>query len=232
MKKFKRIITAVTATVLSAVGMVGMNVCADDTDNIIMGDVNSDGKFTVADVTLFQSWIMGKNVTLNNSQAVDFCNDGVLDSFDLCMMKSELLANNSSDEYPVKNPVVIDEFTPCTATLTDFFDTSGIHIQIKHQYSVSERVWTVDDFKRVENIKSVSQDDYNNYNISLFDQKPYRQIVTVNLEECSKENVLKMVQDIEALNLPEIKEIKVFTYGTGALPMTPEEWEEYINNIK
>lgn len=334
MKKFKKIIAAVTAIVLSAVGMAGMSVCADDADNFVMGDANADGKFNIADVTLFQSWIMGKNVTLNNGQAVDFCNDGILDSFDLCMMKSELIANNSpvdeftpctatiddvfvdyaivitmkqqyskrewtaedfkgvqnidtildatpptwnrqilyvllkdcskenvlkmvhdienlnieeiymvrptsweteeleDNEYPVENPVVIDEFTPCTATLTDFFDTSGIHIQIKHQYSVSERVWTVDDFKRVENIKSVSQDDYNNYNISLFDQKPYRQIVTVNLEECSKENVLKMVQDIEALNLPEIKEIKVFTYGTGALPMTPEEWEEYINNIK
>lgn len=222
MKKFKKIIAAVTATVLSAVGMSGMSVCADDADNFVMSDANADGKFNIADVTFFQSWIMGKDVTLNNGQAVDFCNDGVLDSFDLCMMKSELLANNSP----------VDEFTPCTATLTDFFDTSGIHIQIKHQYSVSERVWTVDDFKGVENIKSVSQDDYNNYNIPLFDQKPYRQIVTINLEECSKENVLKMVQDIEALNLPEIKEIFVFKYGTGALPMTPEEWEEYVNSIK
>lgn len=234
-KQSKRIITAVIATVLSAVGMMGMTVSADAVDNSsdnVMGDVNADGKFTIADVTLFHSWIMGKDVTLNNGQAVDFCNDGVLDSFDLCMMKSELLTYNSSEEYPVKNPIVIDEFTPCTATLTDFFDTSGIHIEIKHQYSVSDRVWTVDDFKGVENIKSVSQDDYNNYNIPLFDQKPYRQIVTVNLEECSKENVMKMVQDIETLNLPEIKKIFVFKYGTGALPMTREEWEEYVNSIR
>lgn len=234
-KQSKRIITAVIATVLSAVGMMGMTVSADAVDNSsdnVMGDVNADGKFTIADVTLFQSWIIGNDVTLNNYQAVDFCQDGILDVFDLCMMKSELLTYNSSEEYPVKNPVVIDEFTPCTATLTDFFDTSGIHIEIKHQYSVSDRVWTIDDFKGIDNIKSISQDDYNNYNLSLFEKKTYRQIITINLEECSKENVLKMVQAIEALNLPEIKEIKVFKYGTGALPMTPEEWEEYVNSIR
>ena len=233
-KQSKRIITAVIATVLSAVGMIGMTVSADVADNSIMGDANADGRFTIADVALFQSWIMGKDVTLNNYQMVDFCEDGVLDVFDLCMMKSELLTYNSSEEYPVKNPVVIDEFTPCTATITDFFDSLGIHIEIKHQYSVPDRVWTIEDFKGIDNVKSVSQDYCNNYyyNLSLFDQKPYRQIITINLEECSKVNVLKMIQDIEALNLPEIKEVYVFKYGTGALPMTPEEWEEYVNSIR
>jgi len=68
--------------------------------------------------------------------------------------------------------------------------------------------------------------------LSIYKKEPYRQIVTINLEECSKANVLKMVKDIEALNLPEIKEVYVFKYGTGALPMTPEEWEEYVNSIK
>lgn len=55
MKKFKKIIAAVTAIVLSAVGMAGMSVCADDADNFVMGDANADGKFNIADVTLFQS---------------------------------------------------------------------------------------------------------------------------------------------------------------------------------
>ncbi|MDE5583815.1 MAG: dockerin type I repeat-containing protein [Ruminococcus sp.] len=233
-KQSKRIITAVIATVLSAVGMIGMTVSADVADNSIMGDANADGRFTIADVALFQSWIMGNDVTLNNYQAVDFCEDGILDVFDLCMMKSELLTYNSSEEYPVKNPVVIDEFTPCTAKITDFFDSSGINIEIKHQYSVSDRIWTIEDFKGIDNIKSVSQDDCSNgnYTLSLLGQKPYRQIVTIKLENRSKENVLKMVQDIEALNLSEIKEIRVFKYGTGALPMTPEEWEEYVNSIR
>lgn len=207
MKKFKRIIAAVTATVLSAVGMVGMNVCADDTDNIIMGDVNSDGKFNIADVTLLQSWIMGKNVTLNNSQAVDFFEDGVLDSFDLCMMKSELLAYNSSEEYPVKNPVVIDEFTPCTDTVEDAFFSEFFTITIKHQYSDPERVWTVDDFKGIENIKSVRH---------YYSTNPYRHFLWITLSNPSHENVLKAIHDIEALNIKEIKEIQ--TYKVFGVP--------------
>ena len=207
MKKFKRIITAVTATVLSAVGMVGMNVCADDTDNIIMGDVNSDGKFTVADVTLFQSWIMGKDVTLNSYQAVDFCEDGVLDSFDLCMMKSELLAYNSSEEYPVKNPVVIDEFTPCTDTVEDAFFSEFFTVTIKHQYSDPERVWTVNDFEGLENIKAVEQYDL---------KSPHRHVLWVYLYNPSHESVLKAIHDIEALNIKEIKEIQ--TYKVFGVP--------------
>lgn len=55
-KQSKRIITSVIATVLSAVGMIGVTVSADVVDNSsdnVMGDVNADGKFTIADVTLF-----------------------------------------------------------------------------------------------------------------------------------------------------------------------------------
>ncbi|MDE6664796.1 MAG: hypothetical protein K2K14_01190, partial [Ruminococcus sp.] len=196
-------------------------------------DVNSDGKFTIADVLIFQKWITGSDVTLNNWQAVDFNEDGVLDVFDLCIMKNELRSYNSryKDErgYPVSNPDVIDEFIPCTATDKDFFDTGGIRVVIKHQYSVSDRVWTVDDFKGIDNIKSFCQSD--NYNPTSSVVPPYRQIIEIGLEEYSVENVLKMVHDIEALNLPEVMEVEVRKYGTGLLPMTPEEYEEYLNSI-
>ncbi|MDE6102187.1 MAG: hypothetical protein K2F73_04355, partial [Ruminococcus sp.] len=237
MKKiFRNLAVTLTAVICSAVGMTGISVSADTTENsanYLSGDVNSDGKFTIADVLIFQKWITGSDVTLNNWQAVDFNQDGVLDVFDLCMMKNELRSYNSiyKDErgYPVSNPDVIDEFTPCTATDEDFFDTGGIRVVIKHQYSVSDRVWTVDDFKGIDNIKSFCQSD--NYNPTSSVVPPYRQIIEIGLEECSVENVLKMVHDIEALNLPEVMEVEVRKYGTGLLPMTPEEYEEYLNSI-
>ncbi|MDE6502653.1 MAG: dockerin type I repeat-containing protein [Ruminococcus sp.] len=207
MKKSKRIITSVIATVLSAVSMVGMTVCADNSDDIIMGDANADGRFTIADVTLFQNWLMGNNVTLNNYQAVDFCEDGVLDIFDLCMMKKELLNYNTSEEYPVKNPVVIDEFTPCTDTIEDKFFNEFFTITIKHQYSDPERVWTVDDFKGIENIKSVQQ---------YYSTNPYRHFLWITLYNPSHENVLKAIHDIESLNIKEIKEIQ--TYKVFGVP--------------
>ena len=209
-KQSKRIITSVIATVLSAVGMMGMTVSADVVDNSsdnVMGDVNADGKFTIADVTLFQSWIMGNDVTLNNYQAVDFCEDGILDVFDLCMMKKELLTYNSSEEYPVKNPVVIDEFTPCTVTMDESFDTWHIRVYIKHQYSVPEHVWTIDDFQGVENIWSICQYET---------KSPYRQSLIINMKNPpSKENVLKLIHDIEALELPEIWYVDVCVTGMG-----------------
>ncbi|MDE6035925.1 MAG: dockerin type I repeat-containing protein [Ruminococcus sp.] len=223
MKKF---VSAVISVLLTATALVPAYSTAED---FIMGDANGDGKFTVADVSLFQNWIIGKDVTLNNYQAVDFCEDGVLDIFDLSMMKKELLIHNSSDEYPVKSPIVVDEFTPCTTTIEDAFrfDSSGINIEIKHQYSVPERIWTADDFRGVDNIKSVSQ--YSNINpTSPYPKKPYRQTVEIMLENRSAENVIKMINDIEALNLPEIKEIEVFRYGLGCEPVTPEDLDKYF----
>ena len=55
------------------------------------GDVNDDGEFNVADVVLLQKWLLAVPDThLANWKAVDFCNDNVLNVFDLCLMKQEL----------------------------------------------------------------------------------------------------------------------------------------------
>ena len=52
------------------------------------GDVNADGKFTVADVALLQKWLLAvPNTHLPNWKAGDFNADGKLDVFDLCLMK-------------------------------------------------------------------------------------------------------------------------------------------------
>lgn len=209
-KKFKKITAYVMAVICCTVVINGINVSAETADNsadYIMGDVNADGKFTIADVILFQNWLVGKDVTLNNRKAVDFHEDGTLNVFDLCMMKNELLSYNSSEEYPVKKPVVIDEFQPCTATADKYFDNWHIAVYIKHQYSVTERTWTKDDFKGVENIFGVQQYEEN---------APYRQYLNIILKQgLTQEEVLKVIHDIEALNLPEIWCVKVRISGLG-----------------
>lgn len=182
----KKIIVAVMSTVLSATSITGMAVSAD-----VMGDVNADGKFNVADVTLFQSWLMGNDVNLNNYQAVDFCEDGVLDIFDLCIMKKELL--NS-----------LDEFKPYTNTVIDVFVDYVVVVTMKQQYP--KRVWTAEDFKGVENIDTV------------LDATPpawSRQTLYILLKECSKENVLKMIHDIENLNIEEIYTVRPTSWETS-----------------
>ncbi len=57
---------------------------------IIKGDVNADGIFNAADLVMMQKFILG-NGTLNNHEAGDFCEDGILDVFDLSIMRRELI---------------------------------------------------------------------------------------------------------------------------------------------
>ena len=58
----------------------------------IMGDVNCDGEFTIADVVLLQKWLLAvPDIELKNWKAVDFYDDERLDVFDLCLMKREIL---------------------------------------------------------------------------------------------------------------------------------------------
>ncbi len=56
------------------------------------GDVNDDGEFNAADVVLLQKWLLGSaDAKLINWKAADFCNDNVLNVFDLCLMRESLI---------------------------------------------------------------------------------------------------------------------------------------------
>lgn len=57
-----------------------------------IGDVNLDGQLTVADMVLLQRWLLGApDAKLGDWKAADFCADGRLDTFDLCLMRSALI---------------------------------------------------------------------------------------------------------------------------------------------
>lgn len=174
----------------------------------LCGDVNADNKFDVSDVILLQKWLLAVPDThLANWKAADFYEDDRLDVFDLCLMKRELVSGNGADVYPVKNPEVIDEFTPCTATMEDEFVGWEIRVTIKHQYSVPDRVWTLEDFAGVKNIYLIEQS---------VEESPYRQILSITPINQSKEDALKLIHDIEDLNLIEIKEVSTVYFATGA----------------
>ena len=64
-------------------------------EDMIEGDVNADGEFNTADAVMMQRFILG-NCRLTNSTAGDLCKDGILDVFDLIIMKQELVRKNSS----------------------------------------------------------------------------------------------------------------------------------------
>jgi hypothetical protein len=57
----------------------------------VIGDVNADGEFSIADIVLFQKWLLASpDAKLENWRNADLCGDGKLNVFDLCLMKREL----------------------------------------------------------------------------------------------------------------------------------------------
>lgn len=57
----------------------------------VKGDVNADGKFSVADITLLQKWLLAvPDTKLDDWKAGDLFEDNKLDVFDLCLMKRYL----------------------------------------------------------------------------------------------------------------------------------------------
>jgi len=59
----------------------------------VRGDVNGDGEFSVADLTLMEKWLLGARGTeLASWRAGDLCEDGRLDMFDLIIMRQELIS--------------------------------------------------------------------------------------------------------------------------------------------
>lgn len=59
----------------------------------VTGDCDNDGKLGVTDVIMLQKWILStKNAKLANAKAADLNGDGVIDVFDLALMKRKLIS--------------------------------------------------------------------------------------------------------------------------------------------
>ncbi len=59
---------------------------------VIPGDVNSDGKVSIADAVLLQKYILGiEKLTSKQGEAADLCRDGVLDSFDMVLIRQMII---------------------------------------------------------------------------------------------------------------------------------------------
>ncbi|MDD6086181.1 MAG: bacterial Ig-like domain-containing protein [Oscillospiraceae bacterium] len=170
-------------------------------DEIVKGDVNADEKFDISDVVLLQKWLLGvSDVTLPNWKAADFCEDGKLNVLDLCMMKCKLIENSYNKDE--------DVFSPCETTIDEEFLAYGVVVTMKKQYKTNPlRIWTKDDFKNVQNINFISD---------ATTQSSERQILYITLIEQSKENVLKLIKEIENLNIPDIYTVRTMNFDSSS----------------
>lgn len=170
-------------------------------EDTLLGDINADGSFNIADIVMLQKWLLGvSDVTLPNWKAADFCEDGKLNVLDLCMMKRKLVENSYNRDE--------DVFSPCETTINEEFLAYGVVITMKKQYKTNPlRIWTKEDFKNVQNINFISD---------ATTQSSERQILYITLIEQSKENVLKLIQEIENLNIPDIYMVRTMNFNSNS----------------
>lgn len=88
----KYILTAIFACVIT--GMIPFSVSAESYSDV-SGDVNSDGVFNISDAVILQRWILNDGSEIADRKAGDFYQDGILDVFDLCLMKKKLVLDNT-----------------------------------------------------------------------------------------------------------------------------------------
>lgn len=84
--------TTTTATIVENTTVTTEKPTEDVVTEIVKGDANGDGKMTIADAVSLTNWIMGvSDAKLENPDAVDLCEDGKIDVFDLCLLREELV---------------------------------------------------------------------------------------------------------------------------------------------
>lgn len=188
----------------------------------LSGDVNGDSEFNTADLVTLQKWLLGKSDTvLKNWKAADFCNDNVIDSFDLCLMRKALIIAqqeppitlfilDKSRTYNTEKGVEEQRIITCLEN-TDFEEKEDI-------LSLTQKI--SDNIDKYENMKlqrlNFSIADYGEDVLYLAyrkpDQDPDRMVICTYGESCSWLDD-KDVQDLVILLI----ENGYFAEGSDAL---------------
>lgn len=100
-------------------------------DTTLYGDVNNDGSFSVADVVMFQKWLIcAPNASLVNWKAADFCKDDKLDAFDLCIMKRNLIQKDNMCSSMDNWSSWVDTSSGADADVT--YTSNGVTVDVRN----------------------------------------------------------------------------------------------------
>lgn len=80
---------------------------------VVKGDINSDGELNIADAVILQKWLLAvPDTKLTDWNRADLCRDGILNAFDLCLLKKELTSQNQETKSiinGIRNGMTKDE---------------------------------------------------------------------------------------------------------------------------
>lgn len=126
------------------------NIGSSESDaSFIMGDVNADGSFDVADVVLLQKWLLAiPDTHLVNWRAANYCDDECLNVFDLCLMKRVLIkeVNETLDNFALANKTFVYEKEGIGGLFTISFKEDGTYMYYEGDLSsyTGSGSWNID----------------------------------------------------------------------------------------
>jgi uncharacterized protein YlbG (UPF0298 family) len=195
--------TSVGAYAVDSEVSVGESTSSDLT-GAVSGDVNGDGVANILDTLALKNHIVeGKSV---EGYTYDTNGDGTSDRVDIIQSKRSTFG---LDNFSYYDDGIYDEYEPFNnyAIFNDDIYDNQVWVVIKHQYSDFDKVWSAEDFP-VENIDHVY--DLTNFGTEDFkDTSKFNKYLILYLKDCSKENVIQMVNDLENSHMVELKKISV-----------------------
>lgn len=87
------LISSTTKSFRIGMDMTVSPISETEFDNVDKADINGDGRLTIADITIFQSYLMGK-WRYEGYKMPDLCEDGRIDVYDLIIMRRMLTARS------------------------------------------------------------------------------------------------------------------------------------------
>ena len=121
----------------------------------IKGDVNGDERFTIADVVMLQKWLLcsGKLTVRKNG---DLYEDGIINIFDLCMMKNMLTESYYQKPNMLTSATYweqVDDSNGAVGTITESTDSLSVDVT-----SGGSNTWSIQSI--FKNIKLTEGETY------------------------------------------------------------------------
>ena len=110
----------------------------------VTGDINNDGGFTLADLVMMNKWLLnGKGDEFAAWGNGDFCIDGKLDVFDLCIMRKKLVEKMAGTNYYfeaqyIRSNGIGDIEYPQTEIITDLSELESYISSKKDNFDIRD----------------------------------------------------------------------------------------------